>query len=100
MSKDRDLRLLITALKISAVLNSVLIIRGFFTDYSKPLSGLDKAMNDLGRPGWVMAQRLMPGHDFGPAVLGIVCSVVLYAAVIWIILLAGAVIWRRNSSVA
>jgi hypothetical protein len=100
MLKDRELRLLFTALKISGILNSVLIIRAFFTDYSKPLSGLDKAMNDLGRPGWLMAQRLMPGHDLGPALLGIMCSVVLYAAVIWIVLLAGAVIWRRNSSVA
>jgi hypothetical protein len=78
----------------------VLVISSFLIDYSKPLTQFGKAITDMGKPGWNMAQQLMPGYDFGPLILGVICSLVLYAAVIWIVLLAGAVIWRRNSSVA
>jgi len=97
MIRNRELRLLPISLLISAILNGVFVISSFLIDYSKPLSRFEKVITDMGKPGWNMAQQLMPGHDFGSLILGVICSLVFYAAVIWILLIVSAAIRRLTT---
>ena len=90
MLEDRGLKLFVIALKASAAINVGLVISEFFINYTKPLTGIAKVVNHLGRPGGIMAQRLVPGHDTSTVLAAILCSIVFYAAVVWIGLFLGS----------
>ena len=80
----RQLKSVVIALLISIFMNIVMLAVGFSVDFKQSrLSRVGQIVDVFGRPGWVISQWLLPGHDLTQVLLGILCSTVFYAVILW-----------------
>jgi hypothetical protein len=95
MSKNQHSRHAVVALVSSIIFHFVLLVMASQVDFKKErLSTGGKILDVLGKPGWVLGQWLLPGHDLMPLLVDIVCSIVFYAIAIW----AALAIWSWSSN--
>jgi hypothetical protein len=80
----RQLKSMVVALLISIVMNIMMLAVGFSVDFKQShLSKVGQIVDVFGRPGWIISQWLLPGHDLIQVLLGMLCSTLFYAIILW-----------------
>ena len=83
------------ALGVASAVNVIIIVVDAEGLGSGPRSRtLEKILDILLGPGRTFGEWLVPGHDLGPLLFWVLCSVLFNAAVLWAILSAWA--WFRK----
>jgi hypothetical protein len=93
----RQLKNMVIASLISIVMNIVMLAVGFSVDFRQPrLSRAGQVVDLFGRPGWVISQWFLPGHDLVQVLLGILCSTIFYAIILWTLMTTWSALRRER----